>query len=641
MGLSPLVSVGAAGKPVSQKLDDRLELDGLEEVIVTFRRREQVTLLERFDLPDGYYAFEVLPMAYTRASADQIQRLAQRQAVRRITPNYELEYFNDEARESTGAEAVAEDFGYDGRNAHVAVVDTGIGAPHPDHRVNVVNNYEQVNPLDRNTMWVDVGPVDTDGNGHGTHVSGTVAGDGSAAPEYRGMAPRADLTVYSTGAALLILNALGAFDHLLAEKRAGRTDVQAVNNSFGPVGGNDVDWDPDDPQHVATYHLYRAGILPVFAAGNCGPDGSLDCLGDTPFGRTGDNTQSNPSQAPWNLSVAATDYEGNVTGFSSRGRPEDYDGLVNYDRETALANYEEYRRALRPPGDDDETAGVHAIEDSGVQLPLTAEVETEVEQFTLEAAPETDLSDVDGYFVEATLTWEPSTSRGVPEVSEFQFRLEGPDGETVASDGSTFFDNVRNDARLTIERWLPLPDDEATYTLYLSSSRGGGQYDVTGDVLAVDAADDSVPEPERPYSLYRPSVGAPGADLWSTVMPTDQLSVTAPDDGEVFYTQLSGTSMASPVVAGVVALLNDAHYREYGEYPAVLDVIDAIESTAEFDEEQGHTVHNIGRGFVDAEAAVEALLETSDQDDEETDDDGPGQGPPVDTPGRGPGGRGE
>ena len=627
-GASAFISGSAGAKPVHAKLDDRLELDGsLEEIVVTFRTNDRVTDLDRFDLVDGYYQFEVLPFGFTRATGEQVRQIARLQSVRRVTPNYELEYWNDDARKETGAESVAESLGYTGTHGHVAVIDTGIGAPHPDHRVNVVNNYEQVNPLDENTMWVDVGPADTDGNGHGTHVSGTIAGDGSAAEEYRGMAPTADLTVYSTGAAVLIVNSLGAFDHLLSEKQSGRTNAQAVNNSFGPIGGNGANWDPDDPTNVATFELYQAGILPVFAAGNCGPDGSSTCP------RRGDNTQSNYSQAPWNLAVAATDDDRKVTGFSSRGRTEDYDGVVNYDRQTALENYAEYRRAIQPPGDDDDTEQFHAVAASGIAAPFVTET---ADEFTLVADPDVDI-DANGYYVSATLTWDPSTGRGVPEPSEFEFRLEDGDGNVVVSDGSTFINRVRNEARLHIQRHLQMPDAEETYSLELFSSRTGGQYEVSGEVLAVES-EGGVPDPERPYALYRPSIGAPGNSIWSTVTPEDQLALTRAGDGEQFYTTLSGTSMATPVVAGVVALLNDAHFQEHGEYPEVLEVIEALESTAEFDEAKGHTVHTIGKGFVDAEAALEALLATSDDEGDEDDEDGPDtpdRSDPPDDPGDG------
>ena len=83
-----------------------------------------------------------------------------------------------------------------------------------------------MNPLSSSegTIWLPAGDADTDDNGHGTHTSGTVAGDGSASDgHWRGMAPAADLTVYSAGLSLFIVKAVAAFDHMLARKRAGET----------------------------------------------------------------------------------------------------------------------------------------------------------------------------------------------------------------------------------------------------------------------------------------------------------------------------------------------------------------------------------------------------------------------------------
>lgn len=259
-------------------------------------------------------------------------------------------------------------------------------------------------------MWVDLGRADSDNNGHGSHVSGTVAGDGSRTANHRGMAPRGTLTVYSTGATLLILNSLGAFDHLLAGKRAGHTVVQVVNNSFGSLSGYDADYDPDDPQVVASYYLAREGILPVFAAGNCGPDGSADCLGPT----ADDNTLTNPAQSPWVLGVAATDDEKRVTGFSSRGRQQtDGDRIENYDRQLAPENYEEYRRSLLHPaavGTPHERltelsgSGVVAGTSVGELVGANPVQSAIADEFTLPSSPSlSELDDLVGYFVTATL----------------------------------------------------------------------------------------------------------------------------------------------------------------------------------------------------------------------------------------------
>ena len=125
----------------------------------------------------------------------------------------------------------------------------------------------------------------TDDNGHGTHTSGSVAGDGSASDgEYAGMAPDADLTVYSTGLTLAIVNSIGAFDHLIDQQRAGKTEVQPVSNSYGPTSGNGQDFNLDSAMKVAIYNAFEAGILPLFFAGSSGP-------------RT--NTLSKYAKAPW------------------------------------------------------------------------------------------------------------------------------------------------------------------------------------------------------------------------------------------------------------------------------------------------------------------------------------------------------
>lgn len=601
-GAAALFPTGIGGaRPVSETLDDRLDTDGgPQEIVVVFTSNEAVDQLDAFSLPKGYYRFETLPMGYAVATGDQIERIAALHDVVRVVPNYELAWFNDDAREVTGSEAVARELGYDGTHGHAVVIDTGLDALHPDHQTNVEHNFKYNNPLDRGTMWVDVGKVDTDNNGHGSHVSGTIAGDGSAKAENRGMAPRGTLTMYSTGAALLIVNALGAYDHLIARKEAGRTNAQVVNNSYGSTSGYGNDMDPANPDIIASYRAVQAGILPIWAAGNCGPEGGSTCLDGT-----GNNTLSNTSQAPFVLSVAATDDEKNVTGFSSRGRPPESDQLVNYDRATAMENYREFLRSLQPPRDA-ETEEVYQVSGSGAVANFLVQT---ADTFSLTASPETGLDEVDGYYLDTTLTWSPSTGAGVSEPSEFEYRLLDGDGNEVATAGSTFVDRFRNDAALQITTYLPKPDSGADdYTLEVTCSRGGGQYEVSGSVVAVDD-EDGIPTPSRPFGLERPSVGAPGNAIVSTMSAEDQLALTSADDGEPYYASISGTSMATPVTVGVVTLLNDAYYSEFDEYPDVLEIIDVVESTAEFlPEAKNHTVHNIGEGFVDAEAAVTEIL---------------------------------
>lgn len=69
---------------------------------------------------------------------------------------------------------------------------------------------------------------------------------------------------------------------------------------------------------------------------------------------------------------------------------------------------------------------------------------------------------------------------------------------------------TRTDDELTIRGRFELPAADESYRLEVETSRGRGEYTVTGAVLAVNP-EDGFPDPERPYSIERPSVGAPGA----------------------------------------------------------------------------------------------------------------------------------
>lgn len=341
-------SASAEDGTVETVIDDALDTttDALQEVLVVFEDIDDIGLLEEFDLPDGYYGFDALPVAFTRLSGDLLTTIAGLPEVREIAPNRELEYFNDEARRTSRASEVQAGDGvgeYTGETVHTAVIDSGIDGTHPDHQSSLVANWRWVgDPLTDDgdtTLWVDAGSINTDDNGHGTHVSGTVCGDGTKSDgEFRGMAPDADLTVYSAGLTLLIVKIVAVYDHMIARKQAGETDIQVVSNSYG--GSASGAFGPDDPGNVATWRAFEENILPVFSAGNSGP---------------GTNTLNSFARGPHVLGVAATHADKSVTDFSSRGRSDDFDGESNYDCATVLDNL----RAHHDGGDPDGPLGVY------------------------------------------------------------------------------------------------------------------------------------------------------------------------------------------------------------------------------------------------------------------------------------------
>ncbi|WP_227379098.1 S8 family serine peptidase [Haladaptatus halobius] len=546
----------AVATGTNETIDDsfNLSVSGLKEALVVFTSNEQVDRLRHLDLESGYHKFEVLPIGYTELTSDQIRTIADWPEVRYVQKNVELEYYNDDAREATQAGSVQSNLGYTGSSVHSVVIDSGVDGDHPDLEDDLVANWRYVNPLSsrEDTTWKEVGSLDSDDNGHGTHCSGSITGSGKKSDgQYRGMAPDADLTVYSAGLTLLIVKPVAAYDHLLARQQAGETDVSVVSNSWG--GGDGTDFNPDDAVNVATWTAYNQGILPVFAASNSGPD---------------TNTLNQYATAPHVLGVAATKDAKSVTDFSSRGRTPSYDGPNNYDRKKALRNLEEYYAANR----------TETEVDSGSYSGTVTAAASEYHRW--------DAPKKAGY-VAATLSWTPSA-----EDIDFYLHEGSEDGRVVASGatlnepetiaaaidgGTTYYFEVR-----------PFADAAADYTVDFTAYEG-------------------IKRNVTPTGIYRPGVAAPGNYVMSTLAPEDPLQAyaagTEHQDTEEYYGTISGTSMSCPVTAGVATLVVDAYQQNFGESPDPIDVLNTIETEAKVVHDS-YTAWNVGAGFVDAYDAV-------------------------------------
>lgn len=97
--------------------------------------------------------------------------------------------------------------------------------------------------------------------------------------------------------------------------------------------------------------------------------------------------------------------------------------------------------------------------------------------------------------------------------------------------------------------------------------------------------------------MYRPTITAPGVNI---VAPA-ALPATADADKPYGYVSFSGTSMATPELSGVVALITGANPKLT---PA--QIVRILEATAK--PMPGWDAHEEGAGAVDARAAVEAAL---------------------------------
>ena len=169
-----------------------------------------------------------------------------------------------------------------GAGVKVAILDTGIDDKHPDLAGSIVAM--------QNFSRSPFGAIDR--NGHGTHCAGIVAARKNGLGVI-GVAPEVSLAIGK------VLGDDGSgYDVDIARGIRWAIDqkVDVISGSFGsPV--------PSPAQQAAIDSATAAGIFVIIAAGN---DGQPDSVGY-------------PGKLPNVVAVAATDQNGNLADFSSRG----------------------------------------------------------------------------------------------------------------------------------------------------------------------------------------------------------------------------------------------------------------------------------------------------------------------------------
>jgi subtilisin family serine protease len=405
----------------------------------------------------------------------------------------------------------------------------------------------------------DPNPLDC--NGHGTHTAGTVAGFGvldngkTYKGKYKadtvsshdwnvgpGVAPEADLYAYR------VFGCEGSSNVVdLAIDRAVRDHVDVITMSLGSDFGG-----VDDPTTVAAENAAAAGITVVAAAGNAGPSGYI---------------VSSPSTGPHVLSVAALDgslptYPGAHVSFASGGTVDTIDAngaplptgslpvkvLKNPDGSISLGC---------DPNEYAGTAGMLVVTKRGTCARVARAVFGQ-QHGAAAVLMLNNAASLPPY--EGPITGNPDTGEAYDVTIPFlgAALTSANQAALLAADGST-------------ATFSPFDIPNTGYQNVASFSSGG---------------------PSNPDSAAKPEVIAPGVSVASAGVGT----------GNGFLVE-SGTSMATPMTAGIAALVKDAHPLWTGT-----QIKAAIENTADPSLNDDYNVRQSGAGVVQADDAVTSTV---------------------------------
>ncbi|MEI7058441.1 S8 family serine peptidase [Nocardioides sp. CCNWLW239] len=412
---------------------------------------------------------------------------------------------------AAGVRRLHED-GITGDGIKVGVIDTGIDYRHPALRDAYVGGYDFIDddadPMETTYAdWKASGRSElSNGNAyytqHGTHVAGIIAGQDAPGADLgaAGIAPDVDLYAYR------VLGPYGSGytrDILAAMDQALADDMDVVNMSLGAAVN-----DAGSPQAMAANSLALAGVVTVIAAGNSGPDAY---------------TLGTPGAAALPITVGANDVPMRLPSY------------LAHVGDTAI----EGRLLARPLSSDptDAVAGTHPVTDvgTGQRRDYTGK-------------------DVAGHVV--------VVDRGAISLNE---------KVTNAADNGAVAVLLVNDKPEEghIGHYLGESDDfvptfsvtsadGAAIAAPVGSGTASVDFTENGTFVLGDGglAEFSSRGPVFGSTSIKPEVTAPGVSVLSSVPAymVDRLDVVG-DDYQHAYARLSGTSMASPYVAGAAALL--------------------------------------------------------------------------------------
>jgi len=234
--------------------------------------------------------------------AAELDALANDPDVAYISPNRSLSGAADYFVQTVGADIAQRSYDLDGSGVGIAVIDSGV-SPHDD----LENSYNGSSRVVYNQNFTGSGDS-SDGYGHGTHVAGIIAGNGSDSDAYHGVAPKSkiiNLRVLKSDGSGTDAGVIAAIERAIELKNT--YNIRVINLSLGRRVKESY---TVDPLCQAVEAAWQAGIVVVVSAGNFGRDNSL--------GTSGYGMIASPANDPYVITVGATNT------LSTLSRSDDY-----------------------------------------------------------------------------------------------------------------------------------------------------------------------------------------------------------------------------------------------------------------------------------------------------------------------------
>jgi subtilisin family serine protease len=433
-----------------------------------------------------------------------------------------------------------------GAGVTVAVVDTGVDYSHPDlgggfgAGHKVVGGYDFVNG--------DADPMDD--NGHGTHVAGIIGAKAATPGGVTGTAPGADITAYKaldasgSGTSSDIVAAIEA-----AVDPAGAHPADVINLSIGVDGGSG-----DDPVTEAAQAAADAGVIVVASAGNAGPVAS---------------SVASPAVAPGVIAVGATEGNRRVGSATMGDEP--------------LQTFETPLSAGAPP-----RPATGRLVDVGF---ASAEELTAAGDLRGKVAL---MNGFAGSTAEYAGYMDREAIQRIQDAGAVAVLIGQPSSGGVSISAVPEPGHISADDSLRMKSLVVLGMDDTQYAELAAAA--GRDLTIVGKDVSGQIASFSARGPVNDGTFrLKPDVSAPGVDVVSTV------STTLDPSG---YAAMSGTSMASPAVAGAAAVMR----QHYPNKPAA-EIRSALIGAS--DPLPGVPPTTDGAGRMNLATALKSPLETS------------------------------